>query len=446
MRPWAVELCQLQLTMSLSNEHRIIFIHREYYIFFLRAVFPSAEIQINMLTPMTMMEVEKNYECFNRSAKRTIRFEICIWFGFLSISAWNASQAQADRLWWENFLCKDKTKTKLICNACNLQIEFTENTNKKSSITVFILCLSASLKIIRCNKTKNLLRQSEGNLNGNIHTKKKRQCIPLLWNRWVFACLMFCVVKMVVVRVSFAAPEQPLMLWCNRTKWICNYFILSYINLLWFLLNLNTLPVNGMRIHVSAVLQSAVSVLFFFFFWLVSWMVGWCSVWRLLSAHNKSNSQKKKKTLKQAALQRHAIVIICYSIFRLFVVQMLEPIEKAHRLGWKLYGFDFDTVCFFIYYVVLFVFWLFFYLHKIPLNVMRWFFILGAQTQAQAPAIFSLFPSAFPMRSKYLGCYWNSFAFLFVFLLFVGCAKFSLNVLMWMEPFYASIRKEFVWK
>lgn len=154
------------------------------------------------------------------------------------------------------------------------------------------------------------------------------------------------VVKIVVVRVSLAArlpqPRDVKLFWCNRTKWICNYFILSYINLLWFLLNLNTLPLNGMWIHVRARVTN--DGVFWFccrlFFWYVQ-----CGVCCQRTIDQK---KYKKHTDTQQALQRHSIVIICYSISFICCENCLGSTESTSRLGRKLYGFDFDTVSLFI--------------------------------------------------------------------------------------------------
>lgn len=56
----------------------------------------------------------------------------------------------------------------------------------------------------------------------------------------------------------------------------------------------------------------------------------------------------KKHTDTQQALQRHSIVIICYSISFICCENCLGSTESTSRLGRKLYGFDFDTVSLFI--------------------------------------------------------------------------------------------------
>lgn len=74
---------------------------------------------------------------------------------------------------------------------------------------------------------------------------------------------------------------------------------------------------------------------------------GMFSVAFVVSARS-TKKNNKKHTDTQQALQRHSIVIICYSISFICCENCLGPTESTSRLGRKLYGFDFDTVSLFI--------------------------------------------------------------------------------------------------
>lgn len=120
----AVELCQLLTIISIESIHS----PRIYQVFY-------SLHKINMLTPMNMMEVEKSYEGNQRFC-----IEIFVLFFFLHFNL-NCKTQDIRSLWWEHIFFRISLRQKH-WSACNLQIEFNENTNKNPSITILIRLFS----------------------------------------------------------------------------------------------------------------------------------------------------------------------------------------------------------------------------------------------------------------------------------------------------------------
>lgn len=150
-------------------------------------------------------------------------------------------------------------------------------------------------------------------------------------------------------------------LWCNPSnlKWNikCNYFILSYINLLWFLLNLNTLQISRDGAAMCWLLFYSDFVALHIQEWV--WY-GVCCTWIKKRRRNDNNSTKSGSSSSRETvfMQRHTISWSFVILISLWCERSFWEISESGAHGWcvssrslipgrrKLYAFDFDTISF----------------------------------------------------------------------------------------------------
>lgn len=121
----AVELCQLLTIISIESIHS----PRIYQVF----LFPSQDKYVNT------NEYDGSREELWGKPKILYRDFRFIFFHHFSL---NCKTQDIRSLWWEHIFFFRISLRQKHWSACNLQIEFNENTNKKSSITILIRLFS----------------------------------------------------------------------------------------------------------------------------------------------------------------------------------------------------------------------------------------------------------------------------------------------------------------
>lgn len=149
---------------------------------------------INMLTPNEYDgSYLKSYECASKTEPKDFIWWFSLFVGWLVFLIQNARLRDIRSQWWEFSFHRRETRTKSTDSFMQpVQIEFTENTNKKSSITTFVfffVCSIHSLSLSRLFSPIHcigIIRQQicsevECNLNGNTQKHNRtKTAIPLL--------------------------------------------------------------------------------------------------------------------------------------------------------------------------------------------------------------------------------------------------------------------------
>lgn len=268
---------------------------------------------------------------FDRRMKQRFHLRCCFVAHWCKVFEMPSPDTQS--LWWE--YSNERHKKTLILNA-TCKLNSWRAPIKSQALRFAAICLvffPFPFLFARLQQDENLPTQT-------VQFKWKRaekttNSIPLLW---VFA-LVWCFglwKLLLVVRASFVTGwSRCALMQSTEVNMQLFYFVVHK-----FIMVFIEFKYTSSEQNARTVLQSTAFGVAFVFFFFVFVHSRHGLVWRLLSARYRV----KKRGIAAPRYRDH---LLFYFFYYIIWMKCLGR-SRAHRLGWKLYGFDFDTV-FFIY-------------------------------------------------------------------------------------------------